>query len=265
MGRCASTRTTAIRSCIFLGTNARTAQSYHGHLYLDEYFWIMRFLELRKVASGMAMHKRWTQTYFTTPSTVTHEAYPFWTGEMYNRGRPKDQHIHLDVTHKALAGGRKCEDGQWRHMVTVEDAVAGGCDLFDIDQLRLEYNDHEFRNLLMCEFVDDTSSIFTLSMLQPCMVDSWVVWDDLRPFAPRPVGDRAVWVGYDPSRIRDGASVTVVVPPVVEGAKFRIVEKQTWHNMPFPQQAERIRQITQRYRVELHGDRFHRARRPGCA
>ncbi|WP_252182758.1 terminase family protein, partial [Citrobacter sp. wls758] len=24
----------------FLGTNARTAQSYHGNLYLDEYFWI---------------------------------------------------------------------------------------------------------------------------------------------------------------------------------------------------------------------------------
>lgn len=27
----------------FLGTNARTAQSYHGNLYLDEYFWIHKF------------------------------------------------------------------------------------------------------------------------------------------------------------------------------------------------------------------------------
>lgn len=27
----------------FLGTNARTAQSYHGNLYLDEYFWIPKF------------------------------------------------------------------------------------------------------------------------------------------------------------------------------------------------------------------------------
>ncbi|EBX6937550.1 oxidoreductase, partial [Salmonella enterica subsp. enterica serovar Bareilly] len=48
----------------FLGTNARTAQSYHGNLYLDEYFWIPKFQELRKVASGMAMHKKWRQTYF---------------------------------------------------------------------------------------------------------------------------------------------------------------------------------------------------------
>ncbi|MCV5596962.1 terminase family protein, partial [Escherichia coli] len=47
----------------FLGTNARTAQSYHGNLYLDEYFWIPKFQELRKVASGMAIHKKWRQTY----------------------------------------------------------------------------------------------------------------------------------------------------------------------------------------------------------
>lgn len=42
----------------FLGTNARTAQSYHGNLYLDEYFWIPKFQELRKVASGMTMQKK---------------------------------------------------------------------------------------------------------------------------------------------------------------------------------------------------------------
>ena len=51
----------------FLGTNSKTAQNYHGNLYLDEYFWINRFLELRKVASGMSSQKRWRQTYFSTP------------------------------------------------------------------------------------------------------------------------------------------------------------------------------------------------------
>ncbi|WP_312633225.1 terminase large subunit domain-containing protein, partial [Escherichia coli] len=63
----------------FLGTNARTAQTYHGNLYLDEYFWIHRFLELRRNAAGMASQKRWRQTYFSTPSSITHEAYKFWT------------------------------------------------------------------------------------------------------------------------------------------------------------------------------------------
>lgn len=68
----------------FLGTNARTAQSYHGNLYLDEYFWIPKFQELRKVASGMAIHKKWRQTYFSTPSSLTHSAYPFWSGALFS-------------------------------------------------------------------------------------------------------------------------------------------------------------------------------------
>jgi uncharacterized protein YjcR len=54
---------------IFLGTNVRTAQSYTGNLYLDEYFWIPKFQELRKVASGMSLHKKWRSTYFSTPSS----------------------------------------------------------------------------------------------------------------------------------------------------------------------------------------------------
>ncbi|MBO7903766.1 terminase large subunit domain-containing protein, partial [Burkholderia pseudomallei] len=68
-------------------TNARTAQSYHGNFYFDEYFWVPKFRELNKVASGMAMHKRWRKTYFSTPSSVTHEAYAFWSGAHANRGR----------------------------------------------------------------------------------------------------------------------------------------------------------------------------------
>ncbi|WP_039918859.1 terminase large subunit domain-containing protein, partial [Cellvibrio mixtus] len=143
----------------FLGTNANTAQGYHGDTYLDEYFWIPKFLVFRKVTSGMAMHKKWKQTYFSTPSSITHEAYDFWTGDLFNKKRPKDQRITFDVSHEALAKGRLCEDRQWRQIVTVEDAIRGGCDLFDLDELRLEYSDDEFDNLLMCEFVDDTQSV----------------------------------------------------------------------------------------------------------
>jgi len=38
--------------------NAHTAQSYHCNLQRDEYFWIPEFQELRKVASGMTIHKK---------------------------------------------------------------------------------------------------------------------------------------------------------------------------------------------------------------
>ncbi|GIX38034.1 MAG: bacteriophage terminase ATPase subunit [Silanimonas sp.] len=233
----------------FLGTNARTAQSYHGNLYFDEYFWVHRFQELRKVASGMAIHKKWRQTYFSTPSSITHDAYPFWTGALFNRGRAKAERIEIDVSHAALSPGRHCPDGQWRQIVTVEDAQRGGCDLFDLEQLRREYSADEWANLLMCQFIDDTASVFPLAELQRCMVDSWAVWDDVKPFAARPFGSRPVWVGYDPSLHGDSAGCAVLAPPAVPGGKFRVLEKHQWRGMDFAAQAESIRQITQRYHV----------------
>ncbi|MBM7423804.1 terminase large subunit domain-containing protein [Spongiibacter marinus] len=234
---------------IFLSTNSNTAQSYHGHLYVDEYFWIQRFQNLRKVASGMAAHKKWRQTYFSTPSSVNHEAYPFWTGALFNRGRKKEDQIQLDVSHKKLAPGRMCEDGQWRQIVTLLDAEAKGCDLFDIEQLRLEYSPEEMENLFMCQFVDDTFSVFSFTELTACMVDSWVAWDDFKPLAPRPIGNRDVWIGYDPSRTSDNASCVVVAPSPVPGGKHRILDKLNWVGMDFVDQAERIKRLTEIYNV----------------
>ncbi|MEC3766888.1 terminase ATPase subunit family protein [Cupriavidus sp. SS-3] len=238
----------------FLGTNARTAQSYHGNLYLDEYFWIQRFQELRKVASGMAIHAKWRQTYFSTPSSLAHEAYPFWSGALFNRGRRKDQHVQVDVSHAHLQAGRRCADGQWRQVVTVEDAVRGGCNLFDLEQLRREYSDADFENLLMCGFIDDTASVFPLSMLMRCMVDSWEVWEDFRHWSPRPLGNREVWVGYDPNGGGgDSAALVVVAPPLVPGGKFRALEKHQFRGIDYEEQAAAILKVCERYNVTYIG------------
>lgn len=240
----------------FLGTNAKTAQGYHGDTYLDEYFWIHGFETFRKVTSGMAMHKKWRQTYFSTPSSVAHEAYPFWTGERFNKRQKKADRVKIDVSHAALQAGARGPDGQWRQIVTIEDAIAGGCDLFDIDQLRLEYSDDEFANLLMCEFVDDTQSAFPLAMMQKCMVDSWDVWRDIKPFAPRPYGEHPVWIGYDPAgdgEDGDGAGLVVVAPPRSAEGKHRVLERHRLKGRDYEAQAEFIRGVTRRYNVTFIG------------
>jgi len=240
----------------FLGTNSKTAQGYHGDVYLDEYFWIHRFQEFRKVTSGMAMHKQWRQTYFSTPSSLAHEAYPFWNGELFNKRRKKADRAEFDVSHAALAGGQLCPDGQWRQIVTVEDAIAGGCDLFDLEQLRLEYSDDEFANLLMCQFVDDTQSAFPLALVHPCMVDSWEVWDDYRPFAPRPVGDRGVWIGYDPTGTGedgDGAGLVIVLPARSPGEKHRVLERHRLKGEDYEAQADFIKSFRDKYRIDHIG------------
>lgn len=233
----------------FLATSSATAQGYHGNVYTDEYFWIPKFEQFRKVTSGMALHKKWRMTYFSTPSAMSHEAYPFWTGSRYNKGRPKDQQIKVDISHDALKNGLLCADGQWRQIVTILDAIEGGCDLFDLEQLRLEFSAEEFAQLLMCQFIDDGASVFPLSVMQRCMVDSWVQWEDFKPFALRPLGNREVWVGYDPSHTGDSAALVVLAPPAVPGGKFRIVAKSQFKGMDFEGQAAAIKKICDGYNV----------------
>lgn len=238
----------------FLGTNARTAQGYHGNFYFDEFFWTFKFDELNKVASGMAMHKKWRKTYFSTPSSMAHEAFSFWTGERFNKGKPAAQHLKVDVSHGTLQQGRLCEDKMWRQIVTIMDAADRGCDLFDIEELRFEYSPEAFANLLMCEFVDDGASVFPLAMLQPCMVDSWVKWEgEYKPFTTRPYASWPVWVGYDPAETGDTAGLVVVAPPQVPGGAFRVLEKHQFRGMDFAAQAKVIKQITERFWVTYIG------------
>lgn len=236
----------------FLGTNYRTAQGYHGDVYIDEAFWIFGFEELNKVASAIATQKRYRKTYFSTPSTIAHEAHPLWTGERFNKRRAKAERISIDVSHGALKAGAEGADGIWRHIVTIEDAIEGGYDLADPVELRREYSIEEFDNLFLCTFIDDSQSSFPLSLIRPCMVDSFERWKDFAPHAlRRPFGDGEVWIGYDPAESEDGdnASCVVVSPPSGAGGKFRVLEKFQWKGKDFEAQAAEIKKLCARYRV----------------
>ncbi|WP_269515724.1 terminase large subunit domain-containing protein [Acinetobacter baumannii] len=239
---------------IFLSTNAKTAQSYHGDLYFDEFFWVHGFATLKKVASAMAAQKQYKKTYFSTPSSKSHEAYKFWTGEAFNKGRSKDKQVEIDTSHDALRNGALCNDQMWRHIVNIYDAERQGCNLFDIDELVAENSADEFANLYMCEFVDDGQSVFPLSIIQPCMVDSWELWTkDFKPLATRPFGNKPVWVGYDPAESGDSAGLVVVAPPEPGYNKFRLLEHHQFKGMDFASQAAFIKKICQKYRVAYIG------------
>lgn len=239
---------------IFLGTNARTAQGYHGNFYFDEFFWTYGFEELNKVASAMAMHKRWRRTYFSTPSTIAHQGHPYWTGERRNRRVKKADRIEIDVTHARLQAGVLCEDQVWRQIVTIEDAAARGCDLFNLEELRIEYAPDEFANLLMCQFVDDSLSAFKFNELQRCTVDAMVDWTDVDMLAKRPVGNREVWAGFDPQESEDGdnAGFVIALPPTGPGGKFRLLERHQIKG-DFQAQAEFILARLARYNCTYLG------------
>ena len=236
---------------IFLGTNSKTAQSYHGNLYFDEIFWVNNFEEVRKVAAGMASQKQYRITYFSTPSSIAHSAYKLWSGKLFNRGRPKAEQVEIDISHANLKAGKLCDDGQWRQIVNIEDAEKGGCNLFDIQQLKMENSPDEFNQLFMCEFIDDNQSVFKFTMMQRCCVDTMEQWKDYN-FAPgyaRPFGNRDVWLGYDPSYSGDRSALVVIAPPKVDGGKFRLLEYQTFKGGDFQAQAQAILTMCSRYNV----------------
>lgn len=236
----------------FLSTNSSTAQGHHGHVYVDEYFWIRDFEKLNTVASAMATHKKWRKTYFSTPSAVTHQAYPFWSGEGF-RNSKRGKKLAADwPKDKAIAQGVLCPDGQWRKIITIDDAIAGGCNLFDLVQLQLEYDEDKFEQLFRCKFIDSTMGAFTLADLERCYSDL-ALWTDYDPDDARPYGNSPVWLGYDPSRTRDDATCVVIAPPLEPGAKFRILEKHSWRGHSFTYQAAQVKKLTERFNVQHIG------------
>lgn len=235
----------------FLSTNSSTAQGHHGHVYVDEYFWIQNFEKLNTVASAMATHKKWRKTYFSTPSAVSHQAYPFWSGEKFRNSKRKKAKDPWPGAQQ-IAGGALCPDGQWRKVITILDAIAGGCDLFDLEQLQLEYDEDTFEQLFMCKFIDSTQSAFSLADLERCYSDL-SLWTDYDPDDPRPFGNSPVWIGYDPSRTRDDATCVVIAPPLETGGKFRILEKHSWRGQSFKYQAEQVKKLTERFNVQHIG------------
>ncbi|MFV7361059.1 terminase large subunit domain-containing protein [Citrobacter portucalensis] len=236
----------------FLSTNKNTAQSYSGHLYCDEYFWVPSFTKLNETASAMATHDKWRTTYFSTPSAKTHQAYPFWTGEEWKQGSKKRAHVPFPSFNELRDGGRLCPDGQWRYVITMEDAIAGGFNLASIDRLRNRYNESTFNMLYMCVFVDSKDSVFRFSDLQACGVET-DTWQDHDPDAARPFKDRPVWGGFDPARSGDLSCFVIVAPPMFAPEKFRVLRVFSWKGMNFRYQAKQIEDLFRRYNFTYIG------------
>lgn len=238
---------------LFLSTNKNTAQSHSGHLYCDEYFWVPNFHVLNEVASAMATHDHWRTTYFSTPSAKTHQAYPFWTGDEWKRGDKKRSAVKFPGFDAMRDGGRLCPDGQWRYVVTMEDAIAGGLGKkVSIERLRNKYNPDTFNMLYMCVFVDSGDSVFKFEQLQRCGVDP-DAWLDHQPDADRPFGNREVWGGFDPARTGDTSTFVIIAPPLFEGERFRVLATFYWQGMNFNYQAKQIKALKQRYNMTYIG------------
>ena len=205
----------------------------------------------------MATHKRWRKTYFSTPSTIAHQAYPFWTGERRNRRRTKDDRVEIDVSHDALKDGALGAGRIWRHIVTIDDAEAAGCDLFDIDELRVEYAPDEFANLLCASSSTTACRCSRSTTDQRAAVDSLVELDATSiPMRRAPVR-RAARSGSAMIRRTARTATTprwsIVAPPLGRAASSACSRGTSCAGSTSRQQADFVKAMLTRYNCTYLG------------
>ena len=226
------------------------ANSRSGDVYFDEVFYTRSFEKMEKVAKPMATFKQYKQTYFGAPTSVSHQAYEVWSGKRFMKHKPK---VKIDVSdHQAMINGRLDPDGFWRCVCTLDSAMEMGWTHADKEQLQLDTPDPElFANIYDCKFIDDSHSVFKLSDLLACGVDTLSWYPDFdRDNPERPAGDSPMSLGYDPAGIGDNAAICLLSSPQSVEQKFRLYEKQRYRGMIASFQAQKIVNICQRFNVE---------------
>lgn len=231
----------------FLSPNSY-AQSRSGDVYFDEVFWTRSFSKMEELAAPMATLDGCKTTYFSTPSAISHPAYEIWSGERATRHNKK---MTVDVSdHAGMKYGKLFEDGVWRCVCTVHDAIDLGYDLTSVEKLKIKTPDPQlFRNIYGCEFVDDSESVFQLAEILACAVDvtKWVNFD---PMADRPYGDLPCSGGYDPAGVGDNASFSILSRPADISDKFRLLRKHVWKGMRAPVQCNAIERECETFNLE---------------
>lgn len=221
---------------MFRGANKATGQSYSGHLFIDEIFWLPDFVNVERAARGIATQKKYMKIYFSTPSWVTHGAYHMW------RGDPD----------KDLISG-KVQDGIYREIISLEQAVKDGAGSFiDIAQLRDENDDESYRQLFGNQFLDDQLSIFKFAKLRDCLVEA-LDWDDFEMNSNEQriyTGDGVVWGGFDPAPRRDWAKFILMTKPDDKHKEYRKILEMEWKDVHFRQMAEDIVECVSEYNIE---------------
>ncbi|RVU83821.1 hypothetical protein EOL70_13415 [Leucothrix sargassi] len=232
----------------YLSTNILSAQTVGGSVYFDECFWTRNFSELYDVASPIASFAKHRITLISTPSAISHPAYPKWTGKEYNEDRAEKDKVSFSVSHGALKKGRLCEDDIWRQVVTLEDAVERGFDLISVKERKKNVPPNKYANFYNCKFVDDSDSYFKLSKLLALAEDPLVI-PHFDAESDRPYGNRHVSIGYDPGGKQhfDAAALTSV--PTNDHEPFYALDQHMMRNMPSYKQFERVREWMNKYNV----------------
>ena len=109
--------------------------------------------------------------------------------------------------------GKLCEDGVWRCVTSIYDAISMDWGKAKAKILRIKTPDKKlFENIYGCKFVNDADSEFSMQEILDCVVDV-STWKFYKSDGPHPVGNMPCSAGYDPAGEGDNATFAIMTMP----------------------------------------------------
>lgn len=153
--------------------NFRTIQGFSGSVWMDEFAWYLNPKRIWEafIPSITSVKAGETKARITILST------PFEQDSLFHK-------LVLDETKYYMFS---------RHKTTIYDAVKEGLDV-DIKVLRDLFDEDSWATMYECQFVDDDSSFFPISLIKSCV-------KDYNYYTPST--QTILWSGYDIGRVKD--------------------------------------------------------------
>ena len=153
--------------------NFRTVQGFSGSVWMDEFAWYMNPKRIWEafIPSITSVKQGETKARITILST------PFEQDSLFHK-------LVTDTTKYYMFS---------RHTTSIYDAVKDGLDV-DIQVLKDLFDVDSWATMYECQFVDDDTSFFPISLIKSCVKDySYYM----------PNSGTVLWSGYDVGRVKD--------------------------------------------------------------
>jgi len=188
--------------------NFRTIQGFSGSVWMDEFAWYLNPKRIWEafIPSITSVKAGETKARITILST------PFVQDSLFHKLCVDDVKFYMFS----------------RHITTITDAVKDGLDV-DIQILKDLFDEDSWAMMYECQFVDDDSSFFPISLIKSCVKDYSYYTPNLQ---------NVLWSGYDIGRVKDLSSLSCL--DLVE-KRYTLAIQDVYEKMKFESQKTVLR------------------------
>ena len=194
-----------------LANNFRTVQGFTGDIWMDEFAWYPNPKKIWHAFVPSIGAIKGRLTILSTPfeeNSLFHDIY-------------KDESKYFMFK---------------RFTINIYRAIEDGLE-FDLETMRALFDAETWASAYECQFVDDESSLFSISLIKSC-VDEKLRYHTVS-------SSKTIWFGYDIGRVKDSSALAGVVAN--EKGIYELVILELLRKSKFDEQKEFLKTMLQRY------------------